>query len=70
MQAKAIDLWSKDPKQLKLEVAHHKYPPSFQITVLTGKVTGPSFVRVQFEFSPGDHFCITFPLKWLKVSEY
>ena len=67
IQAKEINLWSKDLEQLKLQVALHKYPPSFQIKVLAGKVTGPSFVKVQFELSAGDHFCITFPLK---VSEY
>ena len=67
IQAKEINLWSKDLEQLKLQVALHKYPPSFQVKVLAGKVTGPSFVKVQFELSAGDHFCITFPLK---VSEY
>ena len=70
MKVKSIDLWSKDPRQLMLEVTHRMYPPSFQITVLsaTGGVTGPSFVKVQFEPSTGDHFCITLPL--LKVSEH
>ena len=63
--SEAVDLWRREPEQLKMEIMSFQYPPLFQIEVLGGGATGASFIKLRFDTKEKTEY-LKLPLEWCK----
>ena len=63
IKASLIDFWNEKEEKLKFCINTGRYPPSFQVTIISEEALDSTFIKIMFETDLSGQFYFNLPLQ-------